>query len=126
MNPILRNILAVVAGVAVGSIVNMGIVTLSPSIVPMDPAIIPGDTESLAENVHLLTTGNFVMSILAHAVGTLVGAYTAARIAISDHKTMAIIVGAIFLLGGVLMCMMLAAPVAVEAELIKGIPLLIK
>lgn len=34
MNPILRNILAVVAGIIAGSAVNMGIIMLSSSIIP--------------------------------------------------------------------------------------------
>ena len=115
MNPILRNILAVIAGIVVGSIVNMGIVTISPSIVPVDPAINPEDMNSLAENIHLLTTGNYIMTFLAHALGTLVGAFTAVKISASNHRTNALIVGAIFLLGGIYMCMTLNAPMAFEA-----------
>ncbi|MEZ4979370.1 MAG: hypothetical protein R2772_08730 [Chitinophagales bacterium] len=34
MNPILRNILAVVAGIVVGSAINMGIIMISGSLIP--------------------------------------------------------------------------------------------
>ena len=34
MNPILRNILAILAGLIIGSIVNMGIIMISGSIIP--------------------------------------------------------------------------------------------
>jgi hypothetical protein len=34
MNLIIRNILAVICGIVIGSIVNMGIITISGSIIP--------------------------------------------------------------------------------------------
>lgn len=34
MNPTLRNILAIIAGIAAGSVVNMGIVMISGSVIP--------------------------------------------------------------------------------------------
>ena len=34
MNPILRNILAVIAGIVIGSVVNMSLITVSGSIIP--------------------------------------------------------------------------------------------
>lgn len=115
MNPILRNVLAVVAGVVIGSIVNAGIIMIAPSIVPIDPAIDPNDMVSLQENIHLLTTGNYFMTFLAHALGTLAGAFTTVMLAASNHRNMALIVAAIFLMGGVYMVMALNAPVAFEA-----------
>lgn len=34
MNPILRNILAVIAGIVIGSVVNMSLITISGSVIP--------------------------------------------------------------------------------------------
>ncbi len=34
MNPIVRNILAVVAGVLLGSVVNMGLIQISGAVIP--------------------------------------------------------------------------------------------
>ena len=54
MNPILRNVLAVVAGFVVGSIVNMGIVMGSGAVVPLPPGVDATNMESLKAGMHLL------------------------------------------------------------------------
>lgn len=55
MNPILRNVLALIAGALVGGTVNMGIVMGSGSIIPPPEGIDPGDMESLVANFHLFS-----------------------------------------------------------------------
>ncbi len=110
MNPILRNILAVVGGLIIGSVVNMGIVTFSDSVVPLPEGVIPGDMESLKANMHRFRPINFVMPFLAHALGTLVGAMAAAAIAASHPMKLALLVGFLFSIGGVMMVMALPSP----------------
>jgi hypothetical protein len=51
MNPIIRNILAVLAGVAVGTIVNMGFIQLGGSMVSPPEGIDPSDMDSLKANM---------------------------------------------------------------------------
>jgi type III secretory pathway component EscU len=53
MNPIIKNIIAVIAGLVVGSIINMGIIMASGSIIPPPEDINPADMESLKEGMHL-------------------------------------------------------------------------
>ncbi|MFA7688412.1 MAG: hypothetical protein WCY25_11155 [Moheibacter sp.] len=48
MKPILRNILAVIAGWIVGSIVNMGLIKLGYGIYPIE-GVDPNDMNALAE-----------------------------------------------------------------------------
>jgi hypothetical protein len=109
MNPIIRNIVAVLAGIAVGTIVNTGFVELGGSIVPPPEGIDSSNMDSLKANIHLLETKNFIFPFLAHALGTLSGAYATARFAASHHKYLALGIGfcffflgiaAIFIIGG--------------------------
>jgi hypothetical protein len=110
MNTIVRNILAVIAGIAVGSTVNMGIIMVSGSIVPPPAGVDLSDAESLKSAMHLFGPINFLMPFLAHALGTFAGALVAALIAGSHKMTFALVIGAFFLIGGAMMVFMLPSP----------------
>ena len=103
MNPILKNILAVVAGIIIGGIVNMAIITISGSIAPLPEGIDPNDLDSIKSNIHRYSTGNLLLPIIAHALGTLVGAFVTVKLAARNQKALALGIGAFFLLGGVYM-----------------------
>jgi len=107
MNPAVRNSLAVVLGIVVGGLVNMGIIMISSSIVPLPEGIDPNDINSMNDNMHLYSPKHFLMPFLAHALGTLVGAFTAAKLAASRYQTMALIIGGVFLIGGIMAVRML-------------------
>ena len=109
MNPILRNVLAVIAGGIVGGVVNMGIVTISPSIIPPPDGTDITTMEGLQEAMLYFEPKHFIMPFLAHAVGTLVGAYTAARIAVTHKMKLALLIGAFFLVGGIMAVMSLSS-----------------
>jgi hypothetical protein len=111
MNPILKNILAVVAGVLLGGLVNMGIVMLGPFIIAPPEGANVTTMEGLKASMHLFEPKNFFMPFLAHAAGTFVGAYIAAVLATSRKMWYALGVGVWFLLGGVLNVLMLPSPV---------------
>jgi len=110
MNPILRNVLAVVAGWFVGSFVNMGLILLSPVVIPPPAGVDPTNAESLAANIHLFEMRHFIMPFLAHALGTLVGAFIAAKIATTHKMKIALGIGLIFFLGGIVASRMIPAP----------------
>jgi len=61
MNLILRNILAVVAGLFVGSIVNMGLISISGSVIPPPAGIDPSALESLKAGMHLFEAKHFIL-----------------------------------------------------------------
>ncbi len=111
MPKLLRNILAVIAGIVVGSAVNMAIVTLGPSLIPPPAGVDVTNAESLADAIHLFEPRHFVMPFLAHAVGTLAGALVAYLAAAGRKATLAYMVGAFFLLGGIAASFMIPAPV---------------
>lgn len=110
MNPIIRNILAVIAGIIIGSIVNMGIINLSGSIIPPPEGSDLTTTEGLKAAMHLFEPKHFIMPFLAHALGTLIGAFVAAKIAATHKMKFAIAIGVFFLLGGISMVFMLPSP----------------
>ena len=111
MNPILRNTLAIILGLAGGSIVNMGLITLGGIIVPAPDGIDSSTTEGLQAAMPLFELKHFVFPFLAHAIGTLVGAGLAVLVAASHKLTFALIIGCLFLLGGLYMAVILPAPI---------------
>lgn len=110
MPPILRNILAVVAGILIGSVLNMAIITIGPMVIPLPDGVDMSDMDKFAENLKLLKPANFLAPWLAHALGTLVGAFVAARIAASHKMKFALGIGVFFLLGGIAMVAMVGGP----------------
>ena len=110
MNPILKNIGAVVAGLVVGSIVNMGIVMLSGSVIAPPEGGDINTMEGLKATMHLFEPKHFIFPFLAHAIGTLVGAYVAAKLAATRNITMALIIGVFFFIGGSINVSMLGGP----------------
>lgn len=110
MNPILKNVLAVVAGIIVGMVVNMGLIMASGSIISPPEGVDPTNMDSLKENMHLFQPKHFIMPFLAHALGTLVGALIAALLAASHKMKFALGIGAFFLIGGIAASTMIPAP----------------
>lgn len=110
MPNLLRNVLAVVAGIAIGGVVNMALITLSPSLIPPPAGVDVTNAESLSNAMHLFEPRHFVMPFLAHAVGTLAGALVAYLVAASYKAQFAYVIGAVFLCGGVAASFMIPAP----------------
>lgn len=110
MNPVLRNVLAVLAGVVFGAAANMGIITLSGSIIPPPEGVNPADMESIKQNMHLFQPIHFLMPFLAHAVGSFVGALVAALIAATHKMKFAIGLGIWTMVGGIMAATMIPSP----------------
>lgn len=110
MKPIVRNVLGVLAGALLGSLVNGMIVKIGYSIVPPPAGANLTTPEGFEAAVRFFEPKHFVMPFLAHALGTFVGAFTAARIAVTGKMRMALIVGFLFFLGGLFMVAAVPAP----------------
>lgn len=110
MSPILRNVLAVFAGLAAGSVVNMGLISMSPGVIPPPEGADVTTLEGLKASIHLFRPKHFLFPFLAHALGTLTGAYVAARLAASRGTTLALGIGVLFLAGGAANVAMLPSP----------------
>ncbi len=110
MNPILKNSLAVITGIVVGSAINMGIIMISGSIIPPPEGADAMTMEGLRESMHLFQPKHFIFPFLAHALGTLIGATIAAIIAANHKIKFAIAIGCFFLIGGIINIYLLPSP----------------
>lgn len=106
----LRNILAVIAGLVIGSIVNMGLINLGHFLIALPPGADVSSMEALAASMPSFGPEQFIFPFLAHAGGTLVGTLVAVLIAASHKLKIAIGLGSVFLLGGIAAVVMLPAP----------------
>jgi hypothetical protein len=110
MPTLLRNILAVLAGVVIGSVVNLAIVTFGPTVIAPPAGVDMSSAEGLARTMHLFEPRHFLTPFLAHALGTLVGALLAFLVAASHKAKFAWGIGVFFLCGGVMASIMIPAP----------------
>lgn len=108
---ILKNILAVVISLIIGGMVNISIIMVSGSVIPPPAGANLTTMEGLQTAMPLMEPKHFLMPFLAHAFGTLVGAFIAAKIATNNKMTFAIVIGCCFLVGGIMNIFMLPSPV---------------
>lgn len=106
----IRNILAVIAGILIGGIVNLGLVTLGYSVFPLSEGADVTSMQRLAETIQLFSWKNFIFPFIGHAAGPLVGTFIAMLIAASHKSKIAIGMGCWFLLGGIIANVMIPAP----------------
>lgn len=111
MNATLRNIIAFIIGLLIGSAVNMMVIYIGSSIIPSPNGADVTTTEGLQASMHLFEPEHYIMPFLAHALGTFVGALIAASIAVSHSFKIALVIGLVFFIGGFSMVLMLPSPV---------------
>lgn len=102
----MKGLVLVILGFIVGSVVNMGLIIVSPDVIPPPPGVDVTDMESLAASMHLFQPQHFIMPFLAHALGTFAGALVAA-FAGRGH---ALFIGAFFFIGGLVNVFLLPSP----------------
>ena len=110
MRRLVRLVLAVVAGLLFGSVVNMSLIMVSGSVIPSPAGANVTTTEGLKASMHLFEPRHFIFPFLAHSLGTLVGALVAALLTPGRTSSPAYVVGFAFLLGGIASVYMLPAP----------------
>lgn len=111
MNSKIRNVLAVIVGLIAGSAVNMGLVMVGAQIIPPPAGVDVTNVESIKASIHLFEFKHFIVPFLAHALGTLVGAYVTVIIAATYRMMLGLVIGVLFLLGGITNAFMLPSPV---------------
>ena len=111
MKRVFRLILAVIAGIVVGSLANMALIMVSGHIIPPPTGIDTTTTEGLKAAMPLFEPKHFLFPFLAHAVGTLVGALIATLATPGRTCGPAWVVGACFLIGGIAAVAMLPSPI---------------
>lgn len=110
MNSTVKNIIVIIVGLLVGGFVNIKLIELGPSIIPPPEGIDMTTPEGLLEGMPLLQPKNFIFPFLAHALGTLVGAFIVAKFAETNKFNFAMLVGGFFLLGGITAIAMIGGP----------------
>jgi hypothetical protein len=110
MNPLIKNSLAVIAGIVLGGLLNMSIIQISGKIIPPPEGADLTTAEGLKSAMSLMEPKHFILPFLAHALGTLLGAWIASKFAASRPYRQAMIVGIVFMLGGITAIFILPAP----------------
>lgn len=110
MPGLLRNAIALIAGIAIGAAVNTALIMLSPSLIPPPAGVDVNNAHSLRASIHLFEPRHFLMPFAAHALGTFAGALAAWLLGASYQSTLAWAVGAVFLIGGIAASLMIPAP----------------
>ena len=111
MIKILRNILALVIGAALGMALNRWLIGISNSLIPLPEDVNPSNLKSIQTHIHLYSLKHFVMPFWAHALGTFVSAFVAAKIWIGDPMIPGYIFGLFFLIGGITMVYFIKSPI---------------
>lgn len=108
---ILRNIVAVVAGMITGSVVIWLIELLGHSLYPPPEGVDPSDPESVRTIMETIQAGALWMLVLAYAVGALVAGFVAAAVSRDASKNAALITGGVLLIFGLINLLMIPHPV---------------
>ncbi len=102
MKNIYKNILGVFAGILLGSSLNMGIIMISGKIIPPPAGANLTTMEGLIAAMPLMEPKHFLLPFLAHALGTLLGAWITALIVPKHKMNYALAIGALYLVGGIM------------------------
>ena len=106
----LRVLFAIVLGLVVGSVVNMALITASGKVIAPPVGADVATMEGLKASMHLFEPKHFLFPFLAHALGALAGAFVAALLAPNRSLVPPMVVGALFLAGGIANVIMLPSP----------------
>lgn len=116
-NPIVKYSLVVIAlivGIFLGSTVNMSIIKFGELIISLPEGLDNKSAEGLKATMHLMEAQHFIFPFLAHAVGTLFGAFVVAfsaiKLSFKNPLKIAILIGVFFLCGGIYMVYILPSP----------------
>ena len=110
MKSIFKNSIAIIGGCILGMVFNMGLIIIGSKLVLPPEGMNPMDAESITSNIHLFKLKHFVFPFLAHAGGTLAGAFATAKVSANHHFILAMGIGVFFLIGGIASTKMIPAP----------------
>lgn len=106
----IKNVVTIILAVIIGGSLNMALVIVGGIVVPPPPGVDLTTMEGLAAGMPLMQPQHFLFPFLAHALGTLVGAFLVSRFAASRQLQLALLMSALFFVGGAQMVMELPSP----------------
>jgi hypothetical protein len=107
---IVRNASAIIGGFVSGSLLNYLLIEIGSIIFPAPPGIDLSTVEGMKAGFPQLGWEFFLFPWLAHAAGTLLGAYVCTRISWDKTWWLAMTVGLIYLSGGIIMAKLVPDP----------------
>ena len=88
----LRNFIAVIAGLIVGMIVNVSLVQLNTVFFPLPEGVEMTDTAQMKEAIQAMPATGWILVIAAHLGQAFIGGWVAARLGASRWMMLAMIV----------------------------------
>lgn len=110
MNPIIKNVLGFVLGAFGAVMLNGLIIRIGGSIIPPPPGTNLSTPEGIKAAMPLLEARHFLFPFIAHALGSLAGAFIGSMLSASYRLIIALVIGGLHMVGGVMMVMMVPAP----------------
>jgi hypothetical protein len=110
MNATVQNIAALILGVFVGGMVNMGLIMLGSSLISPPAGVDVTSSDSIAASIDLFQPEHFLFPYLAHAIGTFAGALITYLTGATHRIRLAAAVGILFLCGGIANALVIPAP----------------
>jgi hypothetical protein len=107
----LRNVGAVLVGLIVGMVVNMAFVMINAYVLfPMPEGLDMNDTVAFGAYIKTLPGQAFILVLFAHLGQSFVGAWLAARLSKSWTMALALLIGVLSLVGGIVNAMQIPLP----------------
>lgn len=103
--------MAVISAMFAGGALNMLIIMVSSYIIPPPEGADITTMEGLEAAMPMMKAQHFLMPFLAHALGTLLGAWVVTKLAVSRQFIFAMAIGVWFLIGGIANIVMLPSPI---------------
>lgn len=110
MTPTIRNILITLGSAVVGVFLNGWLISISGSIIAPPEGADLTTEEGLRAAMDLMEPKHYLMPFLAHALGTLLSAALVSRFTTERQFSRAMLLGVLFLAGGISMVRMLPSP----------------
>lgn len=110
MPKLLRNVLAIIAGIIIASMVNMALITFGSPLIPPPAGVDVKQAESIRNALQFFEPKHFIIPFLSHALGTLAGAIAAYLLAATYKPRFAYVIGVVYLCGGIAASFMIPAP----------------
>jgi len=107
----LRNIAGVVLGLVLGSVANMGLISLNASLFPLPAGVGMEDQEAFKAYIASLPAAGFLLPFLAHFTQVLVGGIVASKVGRAAPAILVGIIGALTVLGTVMTNLSIQPPV---------------
>tara|TARA_E500000331_G_C17272751_1_gene720067 strand:+ start:5179 stop:5571 length:393 start_codon:yes stop_codon:yes gene_type:complete len=115
-----RNILAVLAGIIVGNLAIMGLHYLGMYFYPLPEGTNMDDMNAIAEYVKIASLGSLLMVMIAHIGGTFIAGIAAAML--SKKMYVSYIIGGFFTIMGIWNLYLLPHPIWFNLEAILYLP----